>query len=233
MTGMWFVTGTDTAVGKTLVANALLRRAHETGLSTLGLKPVSAGCYLRDGRLVNDDAWELLQNSSIDVDYDAVNPVALREPMAPHIAAAREQVTLDTEALRQHCAGLAGRADFTVVEGAGGWLVPLDNGHTMADLAIGLGLPVILVVGMRLGCINHALLTAAAIAEAGLPLAGWVANHVDPEMAVQDENVATLEAHLNAPLLGRVPFMRSDSAVLAARHLSLEHLLQAAAPGHS
>lgn len=217
--GAWFVTGTDTAVGKTLVANALLRAAHEAGLSTLGLKPVSAGCYLRDGRFVNEDAWELLHSTSIEADYDDINPVALREPMAPHIAAEREQVTLDATALQAHCAELAGRAEFTLVEGAGGWLVPLDGSRTMADLAAGLGYPVILVVGMRLGCINHALLSAAAIRQAGLELAGWVANHIDPDMAVQDENVSTLEDRLHAPLIGRIPFMENSNAVLAARHL--------------
>jgi len=225
MTGAWFVTGTDTAVGKTIVANALLRCARDAGLSTLGLKPVAAGCYLRDGRFVNEDAWELLHSSTVKVSYEDVNPVALREPMAPHIAAAREKVSLDAAALRDHCAGLAQRADFTLVEGAGGWLVPLDDSVTLADLAADLGFPVILVVGMRLGCINHALLSIAAIEQAGLPLAGWVANHIDPDMAVQDANVATLEARIGAPLLGRIPHLETVGAVMAARHLQLDALL--------
>lgn len=220
----WFIAGTDTGVGKTLIANALLKLAHDEGLSTLGLKPVAAGCYQRDGMEVNEDAWDLLQQSSVDVSYADVNPVALREPMAPHIAAAREKRSLAAAPLVEHCRAQLGRAGFTVIEGAGGWLVPLNDTETMADLAAGIGAPVILVVGMRLGCINHALLSAAAIRAAGLPLAGWVANHIDPDMAVPDENVAALAARLDAPLLGRVPVLDNASALFAARHLSLAAL---------
>ena len=224
MSKAWFITGTDTGVGKTLIANALLRIAYEDGKSTLGLKPVSAGCYLRDGIQVNEDAWELLQSSSVDVAYADVNPVALREPMAPHIAAQREGVTLEAGPLIEHCRQRAALADFCVVEGAGGWRVPLNDSETMADVATGLGYPVILVVGMRLGCINHTLLTAAAIAASGLRLAGWVANHIDREMAVAEENVATLAARLDAPLLGTVPAMDNPKAVFAAPHLSFDEL---------
>lgn len=220
----YFITGTDTGVGKTLIANALLRLAHEAGLSTLGLKPVAAGCYLRNGTQVNEDAWELLHGSSVTRDYAVVNPVALREPMAPHIAARRERVSLAPEPLIRHCREHSANAEFCVIEGAGGWQVPLNDSATMADLAVGIGAPVILVVGMRLGCINHALLTVAAVAAAGLPLAGWVANHIDPDMAVSEENVTTLKNRIPAPLLGQVPAMNNPSAVFAAQHLSLAPL---------
>ena len=223
----YFITGTDTAVGKTAVATALLRLANERGLSTLGLKPVSAGCTNRDGQLMNDDARELMNESSTDPDYQTVNPVALREAMAPHIAAEREHRELSCADLAAHCLPLLedtdNGADFIVVEGAGGWQVPLNQQETMADLAIELDCPVILVVGMRLGCINHALLTAAAIRETRLGIAGWVANHIDPDMPVADENVATLQTWLDAPLLGRVPW-QADLAGVAA-HLDLELLL--------
>jgi len=222
----FFITGTDTAVGKTLIANALLRIAHEQGLSTLGLKPVAAGSYQRGDIYVNDDAWELLQNSTVDVEYAAVNPIALREPMAPHIAAEREAVSLRAQPLTDHCLQQSAKADFCVIEGAGGWLVPLNSTESMADIAVGLGCPVILVVGMRLGCINHALLTAAAIEQSGLQLAGWVANHVDPDMAVAAQNVSTLCERIAAPLLGEVPAMDNPSAVFAAKHLSLDSLAQ-------
>lgn len=225
MSNAYFVTGTDTGVGKTLIANALLRLAHDAGLSTLGLKPVAAGSYLRNGMQVNEDAWELLQASSVTRDYAIVNPVALREPMAPHIAAERENVSLNMQSLVEHCRLHMASADFCVIEGAGGWLVPLNAANTMADLAAGVGAPVILVVGMRLGCINHALLTAAAVAAAGLPLAGWIANHIDPDMAVSEENVSTLTELLPAPLLGEVPAMDNPSAVFAARHLALATLV--------
>jgi len=224
MSRVFFITGTDTAVGKTLVANALIKLANDRGLSTRGLKPVAAGCYLRDGLQVNEDAWDLMHIASVKSDYKTVNPAALREPMAPHIAAEREGVRLDANALVEHCAALLPTADFTVIEGAGGWLVPLNEAETMADIAIKLNTPVILVVGLRLGCINHALLTAAAVRSAGLKMAGWVANCIDPEMAVPKENIAALKERLGPPLLGVIPPMENPSAVFAAPHLNLDAL---------
>jgi dethiobiotin synthetase len=144
--------------------------------------------------------------------------------MAPHIAAEREGRKLQVAELLSHCRPLLDTADFVVLEGAGGWLVPLNATESMADLAVGLGCPVILVVGLRLGCINHALLTAAAIAASGLPLAGWVANQIDPDMAVIAENIATLTARLNAPLLGCIPYLDTPGPVLAAKYLVLPEL---------
>jgi dethiobiotin synthetase len=207
MAKAYFITGTDTGIGKTAIGTGLLRVAREQNLSTLGLKPVSAGCEPVDGIWMNEDARELMLHSTVEPDYATVNPVALREPMAPHIAAEREGMTISAAELIDHCKQHLTTADFTVIEGAGGWLVPVDEIQTMADLAAGLDCPVILVVGMRLGCINHALLTAAAVRSCGLELAGWVANHIDADMPVADENVATLEERLDAPLLGRVPWL--------------------------
>jgi len=224
MTTCYFVTGTDTGIGKTLIANALLIGAAERGLSTLGLKPVSAGCEHRDGQWMNDDAYELMRNSSTNLAYPDVNPVALREAMAPHIAAARENRMMDAAALAAHCRTQAARADFCVIEGAGGWLVPVNAEATMADLAGATGAAVILVVGMRLGCLNHALLTAQAIETAGLNLAGWVANHVDPEMVVAEENVTSLAGRIKAPLLGTVPFATEPNSAQVASKLNLEAL---------
>ncbi len=224
MSRVFFITGTDTGVGKTVVANALLKLANDRGLLSRGLKPVAAGCYLREGRQVNEDAWDLMHTASLKSDYETVNPIALREPMAPHIAAEREGVDLQAHALAKHCAALLPGADFTVIEGAGGWLVPLNATETVADIAVELNTPVILVVGLRLGCINHALLTAAAIRNSRLTLAGWVANCIDPEMAVPNENIATLEARLDAPLLGVIPPMENPGAVFAAPHLNFDAL---------
>lgn len=215
----YFITGTDTGVGKTMVATGLLRLATSKGLSTLGLKPVSAGCEPIDGIWMNDDARELMLTSSVNPAYATVNPMALREAMAPHIAAAREGQTLQKDALAEHCRSWTAKADCTVIEGAGGWQVPLNDDETMADLAATLGYPVILVVGIRLGCINHALLTAAAIQQSGLQLAGWVANHIDAEMPVAEENVATLTERIAAPLLGRVPWL--DDPELSHIYLEL------------
>ena len=221
MTQAFFITGTDTSVGKTLIATALLRLARDNGRTTLGLKPVAAGCALVNGQWMNKDAQQLLRVSTGKPDYATVNPLALREPMAPHIAAARENRTIVAGELVQHCRAQLGSADFTVIEGAGGWLVPLNDHETMADIAVGIGCPVILVTGLRLGCINHTLLTAAAIAAAGLPLAGWVANHIDPDMAVADANIAALEQRLAAPLLGHVPYMETPDTLFASKHLRL------------
>jgi dethiobiotin synthetase len=221
MAQAFFITGTDTGVGKTLIATALLHLARDSGQTTLGLKPVAAGCTLVNGQWMNKDAQQLLRASSGKPDYATVNPVALREPMAPHIAAERENRSMYASELVQHCIAQLSSADFTVIEGAGGWLVPLNAQETMADIAVGIGCPVILVAGLRLGCINHTLLTAAAIAAAGLPLAGWVANHIDPDMAVADANIATLEQRLAAPLLGRVPYMDTPDALFVSKHLRL------------
>jgi len=204
----YFVTGTDTAVGKTLVTAALLLNAREFGLRAVGVKPVSAGCTRVDGQLVNDDALLLQRHASVTLDYGRVNPVALEPAIAPHIAASRAGVVLDAAALAAHVNGVDAEGhDVVLVEGAGGWLVPLNGHESMADLATWLGYPVILVVAMRLGCLNHALLTAAAIERAGLPLAGWVANSTGPAMDAFDENLLTLEERLPALRLGTVPYL--------------------------
>jgi len=204
----FFVTGTDTAAGKTLVTSALLLAAREQGWRTIGLKPVAAGCRLHDGQWVNDDALLLQRCATEALDYAVVNPVALRCAMAPHIAAADEGVRLDVGQLLGHCRrARALPHDLLLAEGAGGWLVPLNERESMADLVAALGWPVILVVALRLGCLNHALLTAAAIRGAGLDLGGWVANSAGPPMERLDDNVAALRERLDAPCLGVVPWL--------------------------
>lgn len=204
----FFVTGTDTAVGKTLITAALLLNARAFGLRAVGLKPVSAGCTRVNGQLVNDDALLLQRYASVPLDYSQVNPVALEPAMAPHIAARRAGTDLRASALVAAVARVKDEGhDVLLVEGAGGWLVPLNDTETMADVAMTLGYPVIMVVAMRLGCLNHALLTAEAIRAAGLPLAGWVANSTGPTMEAFDENVQTLERWLPALRLGSVPYL--------------------------
>lgn len=207
----FFVTGTDTGVGKTLAAAALLHAAGARGLRTIGVKPVAAGALLREGRRVNEDAWLLRAAATVVLPYEQVNPVLLERPMAPHLAAAEEGVRLEVAAIAAACrdAARAGH-DLLLAEGAGGWLVPLDERETMADLAVALGWPVVLVVGMRLGCLNHALLTAEAIRACGLSLAGWIANSAWPAMPALAENVATLDRRLGAPRLGTLPWLGAD-----------------------
>ncbi|HUW37875.1 MAG TPA: dethiobiotin synthase [Rhodocyclaceae bacterium] len=216
-----FVAGTDTDVGKTLIAAALLIKCRERGWTAAGMKPVAAGCELRDGRPWNMDVETLAAASGLPLDRALINPYLFAAPIAPHIAAAEEGIDIDLDHLADCYARLCEQADAVVVEGAGGFLVPLGEGIDGGDLARRLGLPVLLVVGMRLGCINHALLTQEAIAARGLTLAGWVANRVDPGMERFDDNLAALESRLHAPLLGVIPFLDSPDAAAAARHLEL------------
>ena len=210
----YFVTGTDTEVGKTYVCEMLLRAAAHAGKRSLGLKPVAAGAELNsEGVYENEDALRLMAASSVKLPYEWVNPVCVPDPLSPHIAAERSGVDITVSSIRSGLQqGLHTETELTLVEGAGGWRVPINREQTMADLAKSLCLPVILVVGMRLGCINHALLSAESIAADGLVLYGWFANHVDNEMGAQQENVNTLERMLSAPLLGRIA---SENSVLA------------------
>jgi dethiobiotin synthetase len=204
----YFVTGTDTGVGKTRVSCVLLHAFAAAGKTAVGMKPVAAGC--------ENGAWpdvELLAAaSSVSVGREHINPYALVPPIAPHIAASRAGVEIDLEVIRQAYLELRKRADIVIVEGAGGFLVPLNDREDMAAMVQALDLPVLLVVGMRLGCINHALLTAHAVRAAQVPLAGWVANRIDPEMAAFEENILALERRLDCPLLGILPYDQSHSA---------------------
>jgi dethiobiotin synthetase len=226
-----FVTGTDTEIGKTFVSAALLRGFARAGLLAAGMKPIAAGAFLRDGVWHNEDADQLDAAASVLLPGAIRTPYLLKEPAAPHIAAALENVTLDVAHIVACHEDARARADVVVVEGVGGFRVPLTATHDTADLAVELGLPVVLVVGMRLGCISHALLTADAIAARGLPIAGWVANRIDPAMTFPDENIDALRERLatgyGAPLLGVVPHLRGAdaSAEAAAGHLDIELLL--------
>ena len=213
----YFVTGTDTEIGKTFVTCALLHAARNANLIAVGYKPIAAGAELLDGRWSNEDARRLQSASSPGFTLDEINPLCLREAVAPHIAAAAEGIALDVPPLLAGFEQLAARADCVLVEGVGGFRVPLDDRIDTADLAVALHLPVILVVGMRLGCINHALLTVEAIAARGMTLAGWVANTLAPRMNRFDENLAALESRINAPLLGVVTHSASGPADVASQ----------------
>ncbi|WP_321894574.1 dethiobiotin synthase [Paraburkholderia heleia] len=229
MTVSLFVTGTDTEIGKTFVSAALLRGFAHAGLRATALKPVAAGAYERDGVWHNEDADQLDAAASVLLPPEMRTPFLLKEPAAPHIAAALEGVTLDMARIVDCHEAACERADAVVVEGVGGFRVPLTATVDTADLAVALGLPVVLVVGMRLGCISHALLTAEAIAARGLKLAGWVANRIDPAMTFPEDNIAALRERLaaqyGAPLVGVVPHMRGASADDAAGHLNIDALL--------
>jgi dethiobiotin synthetase len=219
-----FVTGTDTEIGKTLVSSAILHKLVERGLRACGMKPVAAGAEERDGELHNEDADMLAASGNVHLPPSITTPFMLREPAAPHIAASLEGVTIDPVPIIAAYAEILAASDAVVVEGVGGFRVPFNDIFDSADLAAQLDLPVILVVGMRLGCISHALLTVEAIVARGLVLAGWVANTVDPDMRFFDENLAALEARIPAPLLGTVPRLEAATAANAARFIDLAGL---------
>lgn len=226
MPSHFFVTGTDTDVGKTLISEGLLHAANAQGLTTAALKPVAAGCVMTDDGLRNDDALILQQAMSASLSYEQVNPVALAPSMAPHVAAAQEGRRLSADRLAGFCRGvLMQKNDVVIVEGAGGWRVPLNARETLADVAKQLSLPVIMVVGMRLGCLNHAYLTAEAIRRDGLALAGWVSNHIDPDMPAYTESLVDLEHGLAAPCLGHIPFLSNPQGIHIKNDLDIGKLL--------
>jgi dethiobiotin synthetase len=205
MTKAFFITGTDTEIGKTHSACALLHAWQATGLSAVGYKPIAAGTTQIGDVLANEDALRLQAASSPGFTLADINPVCLNEPIAPHIAAAHAGVSFDIRRMLNGYTALTTRADVVLVEGVGGFCVPLGQGVDTSHLAQAFGLPVILVVGMRLGCLNHALLTAEAIAARGLRLAGWIANTLTPPMPYLTDNIATLERALPARCLGVLP----------------------------
>lgn len=217
----YFITGTDTSVGKTFVTRLLLQALNRQGISSLGMKPIAAGAEMIDGQLANEDALALARAGCCEVPYDWINPVLLRLPVAPHIAAERAGVSIDLPQIQRAYASLAAQSEVVLVEGAGGWLVPLSDSLDMSDLARCLNLPVILVVGMRLGCLNHALLSVRTIAASGLTLHGWIASRLDPQMLEYAANLQALQQRIPAPLLAEIPFC-TDAIVLAdtvLRHL--------------
>jgi len=201
-----FVTGTDTGVGKTLAACALLHRLRTRGLRALGMKPVAAGVQPSPDGPINPDVVALYQASSFRAPLNEVNPYSFEPAIAPHIAAAAAGVRIELDRIVQAFIALRQRADSIVVEGVGGFLVPLNDREDAGDMAVALNLPVVLVVGMRLGCLNHALLTQQAIVARSLRLAGWIANSIDPKMARFEENLQALRQRIAAPLLGVMPY---------------------------
>jgi len=207
----YFITGTDTEVGKTLVSCALLLRLRTQHARVVGMKPVAAGTVLTAEGEDNEDAQALRACGSIRVARELDNPYRLPLPMSPHLAARAAGQRIDIDVLVDRYRQLAAQADAVVVEGAGGFHVPLNDTQTGADLAQALALPVVLVVGLRLGCLNHALLTQEAILSRGLEIAGWVANRIDPQMQAQEDNIATLRERLHAPLWADVPRMAQPS----------------------
>lgn len=223
MAKQWlFITGTDTDVGKTVVACGFLAAANQQGLRTAAIKPVAAGCEVTEQGMTNSDALQLQAAASHKLSYQQINPVALEPAIAPHIAAAEACVRLSASRLVGYCRGVSLLpVDMVIIEGAGGWRVPINSRETLADVAQELECAVIVVVGMRLGCLNHALLTMEAIRRDGLQIAGWVANILDTEMPRLQENIDTLKQSINEPCLGIVPRLDDLSPEQVATFLSV------------
>lgn len=213
-----FVTGTDTEVGKTFISVGLIELFKQQGLNVAGMKPIASGCEQTVQGLRNEDALALQQHANVELDYDLINPYAFEPAIAPHIAAQQAASNIDINVLKNHFEQIQLQADVVVVEGAGGWLVPLNETHTMADFAVELNLPVVLVVGIRLGCINHALLSAEVIRQSGLTILGWVANHVENQTE-SGEIIASLKQRLDAPCIGVVPHLSNAQSVADFLHM--------------
>ncbi|WON73322.1 dethiobiotin synthase [Nitrosospira sp. Is2] len=222
MTRGYFVTGTSTGVGKTLVSCALLHAFRRNGETAVGMKPVASGC--EEGRCTDVDL--LVAASSVTARRELINPYTLIPPIAPHIAAQRAGIEINVDTIREAWLELKKIADVVIVEGIGGFLVPLNAHQNSGDMARALDLPVVLVVGVQLGCLNHALLTAQAVGATGLALAGWVANCIDPHMAALDENVFALEERLDCPLLAVLPFDSAADAKKLAGLLNVPAMVQ-------
>ena len=223
MAKQWlFITGTDTDVGKTVVACGFLAAANQQGLRTAAIKPVAAGCEITEQGMTNTDALQLQAAASHKLAYQQINPIALVPAIAPHIAAAEAGVQMSASRLVGYCRGVSLMpVDTVIIEGAGGWRVPINSRETLADVAQELECAVIVVVGMRLGCLNHALLTMEAIRRDGLQIAGWVANILDTEMPRLQENIDTLKQSINEPCLGIVPRLDDLSPEQVATFLSV------------
>ena len=215
----YFITGTDTNAGKTWATIALMRYFKQQGKTVVGMKPVASGCFIQNGQLRNADALLIQENASVKIDYDLINPYAYELPVSPHIAGVHNPVKLAT--IVESFNTLKALAEIVVVEGAGGWYAPLNDREDISDLAKSLSLPVILVVAIRLGCINHAKLTYQAIQNSDRPCAGWIAVCVDPDLPSHDENIQTIKMALHAPLLGVLPYLSSADFDLLAGRLAL------------
>ncbi len=218
---IFYLTGTDTHVGKTQVSCALLHLAGESGLRTVGLKPIASGCDHDGEHWRNEDVEKLAKASNQSLRLDEINRYLIIEPIAPHLGARQQRLVIDANQIEQMAMAWRGRADFIVLEGVGGWAAPLSDELTQAELARRLDAPVIMVVGLRLGCINHALLCARAIAADGLKLAGWIGTQLDPRMRAIDGNIDTLRTHIKAPCLGIIPYQTELNTARMASYLEL------------
>ncbi|NKB36306.1 MAG: dethiobiotin synthase [Gammaproteobacteria bacterium] len=220
----FFVTGTDTEVGKTRVSLGLMRALRNQGSSVIGMKPIASGCHRTSAGLRNEDAELIRGEGTSEIPYELLNPFAFEEAVAPHAAAEKAGVSIDIDRIRSAYKSLYGLAEHIVIEGAGGWRVPLSASSSLSDLVAELNIPVVLVVGLRLGCINHALLTAESILNDNRTLAGWVANQITEDYPFQESSMRVLTSKIAAPLLGEVPYIENLEVQNISRCLDLSLL---------
>lgn len=221
-----FVTGTDTGIGKTHIALALMRALKEHGIEVGGMKPVATGCMFDESDSLNDDAQLLQFHASHPIDSVWVNPYGFAEAIAPHIAARNEGREISLAWIKQSYEQIQATSQFVVVEGIGGWEVPLNEHESLPDLVRMLDLPVLLVVGLRLGCLNHAILTSNAIRASGCTLIGWVGNQIDPNFQYIEENLETLQSRINTPMLGRLRYERQTDPTSVGNSLNIKDWLR-------
>lgn len=227
MSQTFFVTGTDTDVGKTVCCKALIQACNQHGLSTLAYKPIAAGCEMLNGQLSNEDARILQEASSVNLGYDAINPIAFEMPIAPHIAAQLENKPIDLQLITQGLNRLQSQdADIIIVEGAGGWRLPLNDKQMLSDWVIEQELAVILVVGMKLGCLNHAILTYQSIINDGLKVVGWIANQLQEDMPFYEQNLSYLTHRIAAPKLGEIAYVKKIQEQNLSEYINLEFALK-------
>ena len=222
----FFITGTDTEIGKTFVSSLLIQLLIEEKLNIIGMKPIASGAKIIDGVLKNEDALSLINASNVHAEYKNINPYVFEPAIAPHLAAKNTNIEIDLDVIKTNFDLLQKKSDAVVVEGVGGWYAPLSLNTTVADLAETVQLPIILVVGLRLGCMNHALLTVQAIRQSGLPIAGWIANHVEEDFSSSEENISTLTHFINDfPFLGSVPYQENINIKSPTHHINKETLI--------
>jgi len=217
----FFITGTDTSCGKTEITLGLMQRLQDDQKIVLGMKPIASGATTTTKGLRNEDAVRILKQGTVQVNYSELNPYIYEPPIAPHLAAEEANEQIDLNVISTRYMSLQAQADCVIVEGVGGWRVPFNREQSAAELVQMLNLPVIMIIGLKLGCINHALLTAESIQANNVRFAGWIANEVEPNMLSRDENIATLRAAIKAPCLGIVPYMKSPSPKKIAESLEL------------
>ena len=220
----YFITGTDTHIGKTAITCSLIAKYISKGFRVGGMKPIAAGCYIENGYLISDDVRKIIEVSNIDLNLDEINPYRFKPPIAPHISFKKNKSEIDIRLIQNNLLSLKKKTDYIFIEGVGGYAVPLSETISTADLIDALNIPVILVVGMKLGCINHALLTIESIMHRKQNICGWVANRIDQHMLAYEKNFSFLKERIKAPCLGEVPYLNNFNPHIASKFIDISKL---------